>query len=284
MKILIQKYAVAAYFALTFAVSWGGILLVVGGPSGFTGGAAQEDPRFPLVYLAMLAGPATAGILMTVFAGRSGRRDFLWRLQQWRVGIRWYATALLIAPVVVTTVLLLLSIYSTEFLPGIFARGQNARAVLFGLAVGIGAGIFEEIGWTGFVIPRLLRQHGIIRTGVWVGLIWAVWHVLAVVWGIGSIAGAIPLALFVPLDLLAFLPVYRVLMVWVYHRTGSLPVSILMHASLTATLLILGPVGLTGARFLAFDLAGAAALWGIVALVIARPRTAHRAAPARAIA
>ena len=32
------------------------------------------------------------------------------------------------------------------------------------------------------------------------------------------------------------LPAYRVLMVWVYDRTGSLLVAILMHASLTATI------------------------------------------------
>lgn len=38
------------------------------------------------------------------------------------------------------------------------------------------------------------------------------------------------------------LPAYRVLMVWVYDRTGSLPVVMLMHASLSASTLILQPL------------------------------------------
>lgn len=36
-------------------------------------------------------------------------------------------------------------------------------------------------------------------------------------------------------DGLAGLPAFRVLMVWVYHRTESLLVAMLMHTSLTAT-------------------------------------------------
>ena len=38
-------------------------------------------------------------------------------------------------------------------------------------------------------------------------------------------------------------------MVWVYDRTGSLLVAMLMHASLTASMLILGPWRYQGALF-----------------------------------
>lgn len=64
------------------------------------------------------------------------------------------------------------------------------------------------------------------------------------------------------------LPAYRVLMVWVYDRTGgSLPVAMLMHASLTASLpLILMPRA-TGVALSASYLVLAAALWVVVAAV-----------------
>ena len=75
-----------------------------------------------------------------------------------------------------------------------------------------------------------------------------------VVWGIGNRAGAIPLTLFVILDSLTVLPAFRVLMVWVYHRTGSLLVGMLMHASLTASTLILWPVT-AGLALVTYDLA-----------------------------
>ena len=60
-------------------------------------------------------------------------------------------------------------------------------------------------------------------------------------WEPGSFSGAFPLALLL-VKLFSWLPAYRVLMVWVYDRTGSLLVAMLMHGSLTATQLILMPL------------------------------------------
>ncbi len=57
------------------------------------------------------------------------------------------------------------------------------------------------------------------------------------------------------------------LMVWVYDRTGSLLVTMLMHASLTAcTLFILAPAA-TGAPLVTYNLVAAAAAWVVVAAV-----------------
>ena len=60
---------------------------------------------------------------------------------------------------------------------------------------------------------------------------------------------------------------YRVLMVWVYDRTGSLLVAVLMHASLTASTLILGPLAISGGALLIYGLGLAAAMWVVVAAV-----------------
>lgn len=69
------------------------------------------------------------------------------------------------------------------------------------------------------------------------------------------------------LGLVGQLTAYRVLLVWVYDRTGSLPVVILMHASLSACTFILGPSA-TGAALLAYGFVQAAAWWVIVAAVL----------------
>ncbi len=109
IKAFITRHPVPTYFALTFAISWGGFLLVIGGPGGFPGTSGQIDPLFPFVVLAMLAGPSVAGILLTgLVDGRAGLREFLSRLLKWRVGARWYAVALLPAPLLATAVLLAL--------------------------------------------------------------------------------------------------------------------------------------------------------------------------------
>ena len=64
------------------------------------------------------------------------------------------------------------------------------------------------------------------------------------------------------------LPAYRVLMVWVYDRTGeSLLIAMLMHASFSASMLILQPLALALVPALTWNLVLAAALWVVVAAV-----------------
>jgi uncharacterized protein len=99
MMAFIAKHAVPIYVAVTFGISWASVLLVIGGPSGLTGTTAQSDPLFPLVYLAMLVGPSVAGVLLTALVhGRAGLLEFRRRLVKWQVAARWYAVALLTAP------------------------------------------------------------------------------------------------------------------------------------------------------------------------------------------
>jgi hypothetical protein len=64
------------------------------------------------------------------------------------------------------------------------------------------------------------------------------------------------------------LPAFRILMVWVYDRTGSLLVAMLMHASLDAATFILAMSGVaTLANGFEAMFAVAAAMWVVVAVV-----------------
>jgi ABC-type transport system involved in multi-copper enzyme maturation permease subunit len=45
---------VLTYFALTFVISWGGVLLVIGGPAGIPGTSEQLARLLPPAILAML--------------------------------------------------------------------------------------------------------------------------------------------------------------------------------------------------------------------------------------
>ena len=274
IRTFIQQRPVWTYYALVFAISWGGILLVIGGPGGVPGTQEQVDRLVPFVMLALFAGPSVAGVLLTgLLDGRAGLRDLRARWLRWRVGARWYAVALLTAPLLYLAVLLALSLLSPEFLPGLFTTSDKASLLLFGIVSGlIGGGLLEELGWTGFAMPKLRRRYGILTTGLIVGVLWGAWHLLVIFWLGGSTFGDLPPALFLPVrgfDLLAGgLVAYRVLMVWVYDRThGSLLVAMLMHASLSAKMLILAPAALSGGPFLTYCLALSAASWVVVAAV-----------------
>jgi membrane protease YdiL (CAAX protease family) len=265
VEAFVTRHPLRTYFAIAFAVSWAGVLFVVG-PGGIPTTIEHLMTIGPAMYVAMLAGPSVAGLLMiSLVSGRAGLREVLARLLKWRVGWRWYAVALLTAPFLVMTVSLALSVLSAEFLPAIFMTNDKAPLLLSGLAAGLIVGIFEELGWTGFAIPRMRRRYGVLSTGLLVGVLWGAWHFI-MFWEPGSFSGPLPLAvLFV--KLFSWLPAYRVLMVWVYDRTGSLLVAMLMHAVLTSGMLILTPTAISGVPLLIWLVVLAAVLWGVVAAI-----------------
>jgi membrane protease YdiL (CAAX protease family) len=267
IKDFIKRQPLPTYFVLTFAISWGAILILVG-----PGGIPVSTEQVAMLGLAMLLGPSVAGILLTGLAsGRVGFREFRSRLLRWRVSARWYAVALLTAPLLTAAALLALSLLSSEFLPGIATADDNTSLLVSGIVAGLMVGIFEELGWTGFAIPRMRLHYGVFTTGLIVGLLWGAWHFI-LFWESSSFAGALPLGLLFA-RLFSWLPAYRVLMVWVYDRTGSLLVAMLMHLSLVASTVILEPP-LTGWALLTYILVRAAMLWIIVVVVAVAKRRA----------
>ena len=128
------------------------------------------------------------------------------------------------------------------------------------------AGIFEELGWTGFVTPKLRLRHGVLGTGLMVGVLWGGWH-FPLFSGSSVTSGVVPPALCLLALLFSVLPAFRVLMVWVYDRTGSLLVAILMHVSLTTSILIFMPLATSGVTAVTYDLVLAAALWIVVGVI-----------------
>lgn len=274
-RAFLVRHPVPVYFGLTFGISWGGAVVAIGSGGGISWPVAV-DPRFAYAVLAMLAGPSITGILLTALVGgKAGVRDLLCRTLRARVARPWQAVALFTAPLLWIATLAALSSISPAFLPGIITATDRMELVRFGIAVGLGAGVFEEIGWTGFAVPHVRQRYGVVATGLIVGVLWGAWHLITnVFWAVGATAGELPLSIFVPASvvgvLIGYLAAYRVLMVWLYERTGSVLLAMVMHASLTASVLILDPAGLSGAALLAYTLALAAVVWAAVAFVGAR--------------
>jgi len=267
----LEKHPGGTYFALTLAISWSALVLV-GGAGFFTGSSWTTDPRFLPAIQAMLLGPPVAGILSTLlFSGTTGLRDLLARLIRWRTHLRWYAVALLAAPLLQGGVLLVLSLASPIYLPAIVSTSDRTGLLLPAIAYGLVGGLAEELGWTGFAVPRLRERFSVLATGLIVGVVWGVWHILQMWWVGRTSFETVPIGIFLPLYFLtaiAALTAYRVLMVWVYDRTASLFVAVLMHGSyILCTLFVLAPPT-TGMPFLAYSATFVVVLWLAVAVVV----------------
>ncbi len=186
-----------------------------------------------LVFVSMLLGPSVAALTMAVLLdGRTGLRALGSRFLYWRVATRWYAFALVTMP---TLMLAVLWPFSLVVDPAFAPRLQWP---LF--AIGLVAGTFEEIGWTGFATPRLLQRRRPFVAGLTLGLVWALWHVLVDFrWNYSTMGAAWFLEFAVPY--LATLTAYRIPMTWLYTLTASLLLAAVMHASYTGWLLVLFP-------------------------------------------
>jgi membrane protease YdiL (CAAX protease family) len=268
----VRRQPVQVLFLLAFAISWSAILWLVA-PTGIPGTGSDYLARGPLVYLAMLLGPSIAGVSLTlVVAGRSGLADLWMRQRRWRVG-RWWA-AVLVTPVVVLAMGALSSTYPQLAL-GVLIAPDKSVVISFALVVGLGAGLIEELGWTGFALPRLQR-YGWFRAGVVLGVLWGLWHLLADYWGSGDTWAT----LYAPRYLLwciAAFTAYRVLMSWAYSHTGSLLLAQMMHASFTGGQALLMPALTPSATGMAWYVIFAGALWVAVAIVVAAERVTRPA-------
>ncbi|MBV6457833.1 MAG: hypothetical protein HONBIEJF_00953 [Fimbriimonadaceae bacterium] len=275
-----MRHPVAGYFALTFLISWGLVFLTVG-PGGFPGTEADFYAKIVPVVAAMLLGPSIAGLSATVLAGGGeALKAYAARLRIWRVGWEWYAYALLIAPATLLTVLLFLTRISDVYLPGLATAPNTVQHVVLGLLTGAAAGVFEELGWTGFATPYLRKRLSTYATGVVLGVIWGAWHLLTSWWGSGPTAGGVSMPIYLIAVCFSFLPPYRILMVRMHERVPSIPLAMLMHASLTASVRLFDPIGLSGTDMLVYTLSVGGALWlvvGAMAIVGHRPQQSKSA-------
>lgn len=239
-----RAHPVAGYVLLAYAMSWSLWSL-----ASLTGAAVS----FVLVVAGGF-GPPLAAAVMLRLTGRS-LREWARSIAAWRVPLRFYVYALL--------------------LPAGLQLGMNAALWLGGAAVdwaslpgrlpgyvasvAITAVLFggmEEPGWRGYALPLLQDRHGPVVATMLLGLAWGIWHV--------PLYG--PAGFIVPL-------VLGVFYTWLYNRSGSVLLCILLHGSFTAAqdgLLLTEDSFTVDLTILAFYLLGAATL-----LALSRGRLGH---------
>lgn len=233
-KTWICNHPITAYTLLTLTWSWSiwSLLFLVIEP----GGIIHNPP--PIAYLFVFVGglgPPLASLLMTWLAyGRKGMQALGVRLSNWRVGRWWLALLIIPSITAVTPLLRWIAGYPVD-------TGAMLKSIMPGLVIGFTAGLMEEIGWRGFLLPHLIRRYSPLASTLLLGIvIWGgLWHGYADYFGLGDKGLA-----FWPLMLLlgpGLLTAWSLIITWVYENTrGSLLLSILMHASLSSSAFIFG--------------------------------------------
>jgi membrane protease YdiL (CAAX protease family) len=101
----------------------------------------------------------------------------------------------------------------------------------------IAAGIGEEFGWRGFLLPRLQTRHNALVSALIVGVLWAIWHIpLFFIKGTsqydwGSQGGLLPATLAYSV----FVIVSSIQFTWVFNNTrGSVLLAAVLHGASNA--------------------------------------------------
>ena len=153
------------------------------------------------------------------------------------------------------------------FISPAFAQGVVPGFAAIGIAIGLVAGTFEEIGWTGFAYPRMSSRYGALGGAVLLGLLWGIWHFPVA----DTLGAAAPHGAYFPAFFASFVAAkvaMRVLIAWVYSNTGSVLAAQLMHVCSTASLVVLGAPHVTAAQEAAWYAVYAVVLWIVVGVVV----------------
>jgi uncharacterized protein len=260
----ICRHPLAAFFALAYGISW-----LVWAPLWLPAFGIDSLPKVPYHHAFGALGPVAAAFIVSgVETGRPGTGDLLRRMVVWEGRIGWIALAC-VAPFA----LLALAMAGASLLGGenvTLARlGRSREFPEFSAAAFItynivSFGFGEEVGWRGFVLPRLQARHSALVSSLLLTLGWAVWHAPLFLYRPGytgmDVAGIA--------GWLFSLVTGSVLLTWLYNGSrGSLLVVAIFHAAIDV---VFTSEGSTPA---VVNAAGALiTIWGVIVVVAAGPR------------
>jgi uncharacterized protein len=204
---LIRRYPLITFFVLAYVLSWWPWILY----------ALDLLPQ-PIAGF----GPFLAAIVvLAITRGKSGVVGLLRRMVRWRVGLRWYAVALLL-PVAISLAAAVFNVLLGAQAPSPVElggwMGLFSTFFLLLLVPGIG-GAWEEPGWRGYALPRLQVGRSALFASLilWIGIV--VWHVPLFM--VGEIHWSDVVFM------LGFVIVFN----WVFNNAdGSVLIIMLMHA------------------------------------------------------
>lgn len=223
---IIRKNEIAAYVITTFIITWiiWGILFFI------SDGIIRGLYNINLTLLFTLGGfcPSIVSIIFTgILYGINGIKKLLLKLTIWKVNPLWYLFVLLF--------LFMIAFYIPVLICNLLGSNYHITVkvylyyiLLYSFFINLitGGPLGEELGWRGFILPRLQKKFSPLVSGIILGIIWASWHLPLFY---------IPIAPQYKGSFLMFLLndlLLTINFVWVFNNTkGSLLLACLFHAS-----------------------------------------------------
>lgn len=213
--------------------------------------AGWVPPDAGLIILAAYSASLAGVILTLIVSGKAGLREMFRRLLIWRVGIGWWVVAVFALALIYLAGLWVAALFSGSPPTLTLAEPLYMFIPLFIMKFFLDAGLGEELGWRGFLLPRLQARHSALVASIIVGVVWGLWHLplfmlegQSPTYEFGQAIGVIPALL--AYAVLITIP-WAVLFTWMYNNTnGSLLLMFVFHASQAWFFLFTNPDNIIG--------------------------------------
>jgi membrane protease YdiL (CAAX protease family) len=180
IRAFVKRHPLMTFFGLAYGFSWSTYVLL-GGPVVF--------PYGPLL---------AALVVASVTRGKDGLHDLLSRCVRWRVGLTWYAVALVVPVAIALAAVALNLVLGAAVSPAAHLAPWYSFFFLFPLAL-LDAPLGEETGWRGYALPRFPAARSPLANTLILVVLIAGWHLplalseltLAVPYLIAAIASGI---------------------------------------------------------------------------------------------
>lgn len=240
-----------------------------------TGNIEAVKNLFGSVPLLYGFGPFISAIIVTlIYGGKSGIKELFKKVIEWRVPIKWYIWALIL-PVIPQWIGLFLwgQLTTTEIiLPSLtgYLSSWLQIALISTLYY-----ITEELGWRGFMLPRLLSMHKWIKSSLILGMIWSIWHYPLWFTSNWATSGSLQITVLKVTASTILAIALSVMVTWIFKNTkGSILLAMFFHGSSQANLTKMhsaaGNLSLSGSSFILVE---AVTLSVMVLLLILVSRT-----------
>lgn len=170
MLSFIKRHPVWSFLILNYLISWSFLYpcyrLI-----------ENNDSIPPLAFIGMIGayGPSIAAIIIQYIIDKKRLKALLRSLIKFKVGYKIYLFVILVP----------LLLYALAYLISALNFDGNLRlnmtaglsGIAFWVLVALPFGpMGEELGWRGFMLPKLLEDHSVIKSTLLVGIAWGIWH------------------------------------------------------------------------------------------------------------
>ena len=216
---VVKRHPIVTFFVLTYVLAW-----AIESPLVFLTNSVTDTQDLVLTILASNVPSVMAIVLTAVVFGRGALRKLLGQLLIWRVNPIWYLVVFLGPAALAGGVVALNALLGGPALS--LGMPLIGAAIFLAFHIFPGSALGEEIGWRGYVLPRLQARMSALSASLILAPTWAVWHLPLWLQGkpfqtptlyAGFVVSAFALS---------------VILTWVYNSTGgSLLMVVLLHAT-----------------------------------------------------